>query len=288
MTTSLLRASAISGLLKLRDVLASRPDLDPMEAVLFLRQTGGGSASLDLEGGCKLLKLMPQLLEGTPDSVFRECISTVARLATPGWVATLSRGRLSLGESLDENTYQCFRIAGAFDAVPRPEVLQWLDELASAQFALVDRRNLSIGREGERLTLEAEARRLKSLSIVRQPRWVALDDCGAGFDIESWSLDEHGNEMPILIEVKACSAQSCRFFLTRNEWERACAFPAQYQFHVWRLVDKFRAVFSCAEIGQHIPQDIGAGRWESVVVYLDANAFSETELSGSSMHSSEG
>ncbi len=279
MSASLLRASAISGLLRLRDILVTRPDLDPAEAALFLHQTDGGSATLDLEAGCRLLRLMPKLMGETPDGVFRECISTIARLTEPGWLATLSNGRLSLGESLDENTYQCFQIAGAFDPVPRPEVLEWLDELSSAQFAQEDRRNLSIGREGERLTLEAEGRRLSALSIDRSPIWIALDDNGAGFDIASWDLDEDGNVRSILIEVKACSAQSCRFFLTRNEWEHACAFSTQYQFHVWRLIDRSRAVFTCAEIRRHIPGDQGSGKWDSVVVQLDKHDFVATEFS---------
>ncbi len=280
MIASLLRASVISGALRLRRAISSRPDWSPIQAATFLSQTDVASAGLDLEGGCQLLALVSLDPALTPAGVFRECISAVARSTTPGWLSTLSGGRLSLSESLDENTYQCFRIAGAFDPVPSEEVLLWLDELASIQFCLEDRRNTIVGREGELLTIESETRRLKSLSIAKSPRWVALDDNRVGFDVESWNLDGDGNEWPILIEVKACAGRSNRFFLTRNEWETACRYPDQFQLHVWRLADRSRVIFTYSEICAHMPVDQGSGRWESVLVQLNPKDFAATEFSG--------
>lgn len=273
MSASLLRASAISGVLRLRAVLDTRSDLTPAEAAAFLRQTSANAVGVDLDAGCELLALIPPLTTGTPEGVFRACIAAIAKSAAPGWLSALPLGRQALGDSLDENTRQCFRIAGAFDPVPQPEVLLWLDELASAQFALTNRGNLIVGREGELLTLESEIRKLKALSIAKSPTWVALDDNRAGFDIKSWRRDPDGNETPLLIEVKACSGQSCRFFLTRNEWRSACRFPHQYELHVWRLADNASAIFKPADIGHHIPHDNGTGQWESVQVQLGPQVF---------------
>lgn len=254
-------------------MLERQPALAPVDAAAFLRQTSASAVGVDLDAACELMALIPPLGDSTPEGVFRACIAAIAKSATPGWLSALPLGRQALGDSLDENTRQCFRIAGAFDPVPQPEVLLWLDELASAQFALVDRGNLMVGREGELLTLESEIRKLKALSIDKSPKWVALDDNRAGFDIESWRRDPEGNEIPLLIEVKACSGKSCRFFLTRNEWQSACRFPHQYELHVWRLADKASAIFKPADIGLHVPHDKGAGKWESVQVQLGPQAF---------------
>ncbi len=117
---------------------------------------------------------------------------------------------------------------------PRPEGLERLVR----KFDPVERdfRNRALGKAGEALIVDLEARRLHEAGhpdLARQVRWVAdLDGDGAGYDILSFAAN--GDKR--LIEVKTTNGgQRTPFFLTRNE--EALAREAPDQFRIFRLYE---------------------------------------------------
>ncbi|WP_246867553.1 DUF3883 domain-containing protein [Diaphorobacter sp. LR2014-1] len=105
------------------------------------------------------------------------------------------------------------------------------------------------------------------LGIERHPKWIAIEDNTAGYDVQSYDT---GLTEPVskLIEVKSCSRELVQIFITRNEWETAISSAPHYQFHVWLLPEKKLIELSVNDIAPHIPQNQGHGIWQSVGVTL--------------------
>lgn len=120
-------------------------------------------------------------------------------------------------------------------------------------------------REAERLSITHEEKRLAELGIPRTPRWVAIDDTGAGYDILSYDL---GRAEPTnrLIEVKSSTQTPPRMILTRGEWQAALRYGEVYCFHVWALPSKILNERTVSKISPHIPMDRGAGTWTTVEI----------------------
>ncbi|MCF2849178.1 DUF3883 domain-containing protein [Pseudoalteromonas sp. ACER1] len=100
-----------------------------------------------------------------------------------------------------------------------PRKVDWAD---------IDERNRDLGLIGEKLVLEYEVKRLKSLGLGEQAnrvKHVAVDDDTAGYDI--LSFDEYGKE--IYIEVKTTTqSMSTPFYISRNEVEVSREKGEQY------------------------------------------------------------
>jgi hypothetical protein len=112
------------------------------------------------------------------------------------------------------------------------------------------------------LSFDHEVARLAELGIAKSPRWVAIDDNTAGYDILSY---DRGPLEPIsrLVEVKSTIQSPLRFFVSRNEWNLANRSGTAYTFHVWDLrADQPRLYErTAAQVGMHIPLDQGKGKW---------------------------
>ncbi|MBL7184776.1 MAG: DUF3883 domain-containing protein [Phycisphaerae bacterium] len=122
--------------------------------------------------------------------------------------------------------------------------LQQKRELSSEDFAQILERKEQIGKTAEKAILEYERRRLSELpGIVDRIEHTSVSDVTAGYDIRSFEdkLDENGNVVPRLIEVKAVSFWCYRFHWTRNEIEKSKLHGQRYHLYLLPVVgiDKF-------------------------------------------------
>jgi hypothetical protein len=85
----------------------------------------------------------------------------------------------------------------------------------------------ALGREAELRALAYERHRVGEKYADRVVH-VSLGDDGAGYDIESVTVVSEDEVLPRLIEVKAVSADSFRFFWTANEVTTARRFGSWY------------------------------------------------------------
>jgi hypothetical protein len=97
-----------------------------------------------------------------------------------------------------------------------------------------DERNRELGKAGERLILDFEKSKLRSLNkpaLAEKVRWTSREiGDGAGFDIESF--DEHGNAM--FIEVKTTNGwERTPFHISRNEL--TVADENRDSWHLYRI-----------------------------------------------------
>jgi hypothetical protein len=126
-----------------------------------------------------------------------------------------------------------------------------------------DAEKLQRARQAEQLSIEFERKRLATLGIDMEPRWMAIEDNTVGYDVLSYNP---GSFSPTnrLIEVKSTIASPLRFFLTRNEWNEALQYGSAYVFHVWDLQKSPPALFerTVAQITPHVPEDQAKGQWK--------------------------
>ena len=159
------------------------------------------------------------------------------------------------------------RAAGLFEEPASDETVLWWDKFAQAARAELNDRLLLQGREGERLSLFHERDRLAVLGIAREPRWVAIEDITAGYDILSYAP---GTVEPMtrLIEVKSSTQNPPHIILTRGEWEAAVQFGGSYVFHIWALPGNKLIELNVGEMARHIPEDKGSGVWSAAEIII--------------------
>lgn len=264
----LLTMSAFCGLVALRRYAALHPDVAVPEAVDAVRRLSADDAHHDYRAAVTLHAFI-DLAYASDDVVplFQGTISSVVQRDHPWWTRLAPLGRERLRAALNANEAQCFEAAGLFIEMPTSDVLAWWDALAQAARAAENDGKLQQGREAEQLTLAFERERLAGLGIERYPKWIAIEDNTAGYDIQSFDL---GVVEPVnkLIEVKSCSREVVEIFISRNEWETAVASAPHYHFHVWLLPEKKLIELTVNDIAPHIPLNQGSGVWQSVGVTL--------------------
>jgi len=264
---SLFRVSAIGSYLAVHDTLTENATWTIEQARRALSARSYSGAGLDWGAIERFRGLVESPLPKDRASAFRSCLSKLIEHDQPGWLALLFSGRDIAARTLDPDTLQCFEVAGAFDAIPAPEVVEWLDGLAMLALGAKTSDNLAKGREAERLSLQHELARVEQTGIKRPVEWVALNDNQAGYDIRSWTHKE-GVVVPKLIEVKGYSGGSVSFFLTRNEWDTARSVISPYVFQLWSLNTGKLNEITVSDVYPHIPIDKGYGAWQSVSIKL--------------------
>ena len=202
-------------------------------------------------------------LHGEPDYVckLRRAIKDYVRVVQPPWLASASFGRARVLRFVNRQLQQVFSEAGLASDTDSAAVAFW-DDLARAARNDVAGTRLETGRLGERLTVQFEQHRTN-----RCPRWIAIDNSSAGYDV--LSVCGESDEAPLLIEVKTSSASDSAIgHITRNEW--AVAKEAErFVFHLWLLAVDAAPRLACldvASVSRHVPCDSGDGQWESVAI----------------------
>lgn len=265
------RMSVIDGALAIRAHQRSYPDCTTEVAVRQLRSGPAGYASLDYtravhlgsEAGWDAI-----VIDGDRRAQLRATLLQLALRLRPFWARTAHLGRRRVLSIVGDDQLQCLETAGVLAEPADEAAVNWWDTLAAASRAAEDRRNLEIGREGERLTIAYESKRLGAAGIPQEPKWVALDDNGLGYDVLSFNRGEGKAFRSKYIEVKACSYSPLRFFLTRSEWEFAVAHRKEAAFQIWDLDTQKVTELQVKEMAEHIPDDRGSGKWQKISVVL--------------------
>ncbi|HZQ24848.1 MAG TPA: DUF3883 domain-containing protein [Terriglobales bacterium] len=272
MTTphSLFSMSAFSGLIALRTYSAAHPELLPQDIIAALKRVSPDDGYHDYDAALVLHGWIgPALTHEDLQLFFRSAISVLIQRINPWWRRLFTIGRDRVRAALNPNELQCFDAAGLFSENPDTDIRAWWDAFQESARSESDARRLEQGREAERLTIEYETKRLSELGIANRPRWIALDDNTAGYDVQSY---EKGPVEPIarLIEVKSCVGTAREVFLTRNEWETAVEMAPYYRFHIWILPDEELIELTPADLSPHVPADRGNGLWQITRIELDS------------------
>jgi hypothetical protein len=264
--------ASIEAALAIADHLREYPTTQNInEAVQYLTAGPAHVAGFDYRRGVELIgSLGIHTFARTPsyEDDFRRILREYIACTRPLWALTATKGRTWCERALDPDTYQCLAYGGLFDEPASHQAVSWWDDLARQHRSSVEATRVETGREGERLTLNYERRRLSDLGFPSvTPVWAALNDNTLGYDVQSWDVD--GDELkPVMIESKAFSTAYPRFFITSGEWQAALDFNPSYRFHVWDLNKADLLELQVQDVAPHIPTNQGSGAWRQVEITL--------------------
>lgn len=206
------RISVIDAGLQLKSHLQTYPGITLNDAVRQLRKGPVAHSGLDYESAVGLCNSHGiELFQASADRVqeLRGTIFGMALLLKPLWAKISPMGRDRVRAILSDDQAQVLRYAGLLESEDQ-FVWGWWDELAGHFRGEESKKLLEIGRRGELLSLDMEKSLLKSLRIEQVPRWIAIEDNLAGYDIQSFRLA--GKDVAeVLIEVKATTQTSGSF-----------------------------------------------------------------------------
>jgi hypothetical protein len=268
----LLSMGAFEGLRTLRRHAAEYGELSQPDLIGLIRKIDGDAGALDFDAAIELdLLIDPGASVERAPEFYRLCLEKVILVHRMSWARAVTRGRSVLIGQLTRDERQCFRSAHLLDDLPVEDVVIWWDKIAGVMRFSIDQEKRIIARNAERLTVDHELARLKKLGIDLAPKWVAIDDNGAGYDVLSYDFGDLG---PVnrLIEVKSTVASPLRFFLSRNEWETANKFGEAYHFHIWHMSVTPPRLHErdMPQIQPHIPTDNESGKWTVAEIPLGA------------------
>ena len=251
------------GVRLLRHYGKMHPELGTTELIALVENIEADGASLDLVASAHLETLVDHdcLMDGA--AFYQACVKAVLVKHQPIWSKTMRSGRARFTRTLDLNDQDVFSAAGLTDNPLPIEVIRWWDDVSGHARLITDQVNMEQARRAELLTLEHERQRLAKIGIAKEPEWPGLDDNYAGYDVLSYDLGEYGliNRM---IEVKSTSASPLRFFVSRNEWNKAEEAASAYLFHIWDMKQSPAVLYirTVKEIEPHIPIDNEKGKWK--------------------------
>jgi hypothetical protein len=258
--------SAFEGLRLIRKEFIRNPSLDIENITHLLYSLEPITRTLDIEASTYLHEVVAITAAHDGDDFYRECISALIIEELPGWAKLITLGRKRFIQKLSTEEFRdvksLFRQAQLLNDPATSEDIKWWDHVSGRVRLEGDRLKLERGRKAEQLTLQFETQRLLRLGIETLPKWVAIEDNTAGYDVLSYEIGEFGL-LNKLIEVKSTIASPLRFFITRNEWNHALEIGDAYIFHIWDLqpVIPILYVKKASDIAPHIPQDNLKGKW---------------------------
>lgn len=262
---------AFEGLRILRNHMLRRPEIPICRLIEIVGNTEPNIASYDLDAAISLHDLVPIDTPETGVLFYRVCLKAVLVKELPTWakLMTLGRGRFIKRLSSEEyrDVRSLFRQARLLDEPPTDGDVEWWDSVQAHVRRQGDEAAMRRARASEQLSIEYERSRLKKLGIEHEPKWMAIEDNTAGYDVLSYNPGMFG-PLNKLIEVKSTMASPLRFFLTRNEWEQAIKFDKAYVFHVWDMQKQPAVLYekTVEQIAPHIPKDNQKGQWKTVLI----------------------
>ena len=257
----------LEGLRLLRQYRSMHPNLGSSDLIALIENVEADGESLDLIASKHLDTLVDQNCSMDGSLFYQACIKAILVKHQPIWSKTMRAGRSRFIRILDLNEQDVFAAAGLMDDPPPIEVIKWWDDVSGQARMITDLSKMEQGRAAELLTLEHECQRLAGIGISKAPEWPGLDDNYAGYDVLSYDVGEFGlvNRM---IEVKSTTASPLRFYVTRNEWNRAQKAPSAYLFHIWDMSQDSEILYirTVADVAPHIPSDNKKGVWSTAEI----------------------
>lgn len=268
----LLSVGALEALRTLRSRRSESPELALQDLASLIRRIDVDAAGLEFASSLALDNLVPpEAPHLVPHLFFRVCIYQILIKADIRWARVITLGRERFVYTLDRDEQQCFRAAKLMDDPPDDETVNWWDDLSTFMRRQTEGQKQARSRVAERLTIEHETTRLQRLGLSVKPRWIAIEDNTAGYDVLSY---EPGPKGPVsrLIEVKSSVASPLRFYVSRNEWDKASSVGIAYLFHVWDMSPENPRLYirTVDQVQPHIPLDQEKGKWSSAVIPLAA------------------
>ena len=263
--------SSFEGLRLIRRELVINPGLSVEKLVPILIRLESGAKSLDFEAAIRLNEIVDGNIANDGVDFYKSCISTLLIVETPVWAKLITLGRKRFIQKLSGEEYRdvrsLFRQAGLLADPPSALDIAWWDHVSGRVRLETDRIKLEQARKAENLSLDFERMRLKSQGLDIEPKWIAIDDNTAGYDILSYTKSDYGF-VNKLIEVKSTIASPLRFYITRNEWDHALEVGNAYCFHVWNMQPNTPFLYekSCSDIAPHIPTDNEKGKWKTAEI----------------------
>lgn len=268
--------SAFEGLRLIRKESSNNTDLNFKDIPALLKKLDPIAATLDIEAALYLHTIVDIKASHHGVEFYRECISAVIITSFPTWAKLITLGRKRFIQKLGANEFRdirsLFRQAQLLDDPPTKFDIKWWDYVSGRVRLEGDRLKLERARVAEELSLNYEREKLIKKGIYEEPKWMAIEDNTAGYDILSYEKGEFGL-INKLIEVKSTIASPLRFFITRNEWERALEIGDTYIFHIWNLQPNppFLYIRKAADIAPHIPQNNEKGKWTVAEIPISAS-----------------
>lgn len=262
---------AFEGLRILRIHFERRPAEQVCRLVQIVQNTEPNVASYDLDAAIVLHDLVPKDAPHTGVMFYRVCLGAVLLKELPEWAKLMTLGRGRFIKRLNPEEYRdvrsLFRQARLLDEPPSDGDVEWWDDIQAHVRLQGDGEKMRRARAAEQLSIEYERERLTQLGLLLEPRWMAIEDNTAGYDVLSYNSGPYG-PLNKLIEVKSTIASPLRFFLTRNEWEQAIKFGKAYVFHVWDIRKQPAVLYekTVEQIAPHVPQDNEKGQWKTAVI----------------------
>ncbi len=261
---------AFDALRSIRQQASQNPEMDSPSIIALLQATDSEMSGLDFVAALELHELVDaEAPYETPHEFYRLCITSVILGQKTFWSRSITLGRSRFLNQLSRDEHQCFRAALLTDNPPPDDVVVWWDAISSEMRQASDKIRMDRARLAERLSLQYERHRLASLGIDTEPKWTAIEDNTAGYDVLSYDAGQYGPTNR-LIEVKSTIASPLRFFVSRNEWEQALKFGVAYHFHIWDLSPSIPRLYekTVAQILPHIPEDQASGKWSTAEIPL--------------------
>lgn len=264
----LLSMSCMNAVIAIRRYQNRNPEISMHDVISLLANSDSDMASYDFSAASEVVLQLPDELKFLDIKAdMRSAIAALIISHDPWWLKSFPYGRERVALSISDDEKQCLRAAGLYQSPPDVMIMQWWDDLANRARSKQDEKLLAQGREAERLSLEYEIARLKSLNIEGNPKWVSIEDNSAGYDIQSFLPGDFG-PINLLIEVKSSSRVPAIIFITKNEWEIASKYGDSYIFHLWNMNNKALKIIDLNGVARHIPTNNGDGEWESVAIEI--------------------
>lgn len=262
---------AFEGLRILRAHAQRRPDEQLSRLIEVIRNTEVSVASYDLDSAIVLHELVPRDAPHTGVMFYRSCLAATLLIELPEWAKLMTLGRGRFIKRLKSEEYRdvrsLFRQARLLDEPPLAGDVEWWDQVQAHVRQHHDADKMRQARAAEQLSIDYERGRLARMGISLEPRWMAIEDNTAGYDVLSYSPGQFG-PLNKLIEVKSTIASPLRFHLTRNEWEQANRYGKAYVFHVWDVGKQPAVLYekTVEQIAPHVPQDNEKGQWKTALI----------------------
>jgi hypothetical protein len=262
---------AFEGLRAIRGYVGKQPGTAVADLAALIHRVEADAGSYDLEAALVLHEIVAKDAPYHSVGFYRKCLEGVLLVELPEWakLVTLGRGRfikrLKAVEFRDVRSL--FRQAHLLDEPPQDDDVAWWDELQNHVRSHQSVEAMKRARIAERLTLDRERELLRKAGIDKPPRWMAIEDNTAGYDVLSYTEGQFGL-LNKLIEVKSTIASPLRFYVSRNEWEQALEFGEAFVFHVWDLQPDPPILHerTVVQVLPHIPRDSEKGQWKNVLI----------------------